>query len=152
MALGIRFVRVASTRPTSSRCRNSPTSPQIAKRFQRTGLGQLLKAVDAALVVDPLVESSFRLPQSEGFHVAGVRRRSGYLPIPRMDKLTRSSGERIDPGLTLWRKYPYAVHAWRKRPFRAPVVIDESIIFANNQEARVIAIERSTFTHEPRGG
>ncbi len=32
--------------------------------------------------------------------------------------------------------------------FRAPVVIDESIIFANNQEARVVAIERSTFTHE----
>jgi energy-coupling factor transporter ATP-binding protein EcfA2 len=32
--------------------------------------------------------------------------------------------------------------------FRAPVVVDESIIFANNQEARVVAIERSTFTHE----
>jgi energy-coupling factor transporter ATP-binding protein EcfA2 len=32
--------------------------------------------------------------------------------------------------------------------FRAHVVIDESIIFANNQEAKVVAIERSTFTHE----
>jgi energy-coupling factor transporter ATP-binding protein EcfA2 len=32
--------------------------------------------------------------------------------------------------------------------FRAPVVIDESIIFANNQEARVVAIERSTFMHQ----
>jgi hypothetical protein len=31
--------------------------------------------------------------------------------------------------------------------FRAPVIIDESTIFANNQEARVVAIERSTFTH-----
>jgi exodeoxyribonuclease V len=32
--------------------------------------------------------------------------------------------------------------------FRAPVVIDGAILFANNQESRVIAIERSTFTHE----
>jgi len=32
--------------------------------------------------------------------------------------------------------------------FRAPVIIDDSMIFANNQEARVVAIERSTFTHD----
>jgi exodeoxyribonuclease-5 len=32
--------------------------------------------------------------------------------------------------------------------FRAPVVIDGSIVFANNQEAKVVAIERSTFTRE----
>jgi hypothetical protein len=32
--------------------------------------------------------------------------------------------------------------------FRAPVIVDGAIIFANNQEARVVAIERSTFTHE----
>jgi exodeoxyribonuclease V len=32
--------------------------------------------------------------------------------------------------------------------FRSPVIIDESIIFANNQEAKVVEIERSTFTHE----
>jgi GTPase len=34
--------------------------------LQHTGLAQLLIAIDAALVVDPLVESRFRLPQSEG--------------------------------------------------------------------------------------
>lgn len=32
--------------------------------------------------------------------------------------------------------------------FRAPVIIDGAIIFANNQEARVVAIERSTFIHK----
>jgi GTPase len=42
--------------------------------LQRTGLDQLLKAVDAALVVDPLVESSFRLPQSEGSILAALER------------------------------------------------------------------------------
>jgi GTP-binding protein HflX len=39
---------------------------------QRTGLDQLLMAIDAALVVDPLVESSFRLPQSEGTILASL--------------------------------------------------------------------------------
>jgi len=38
-------------------------------------------------------------------------------------------------------------YARRNALFRAPV-IDGSIIFANNQEARFVAIERSTFTHE----
>jgi hypothetical protein len=42
--------------------------------LQRTGLDQLLKAVDVALVVDPLVESSFRLPQSEGSILAALER------------------------------------------------------------------------------
>jgi GTPase len=42
--------------------------------LQRTGLDQLLKAVDAALVVDPLVESSFRLPQSEGSILTALER------------------------------------------------------------------------------
>jgi exodeoxyribonuclease-5 len=32
--------------------------------------------------------------------------------------------------------------------FRAPVIIDGSIVFANNQEAKVVAIEQSAFTHE----
>jgi len=41
---------------------------------QRTGLEQLLIAIDAALVVDPLVESSFRLPQSEGSILASLER------------------------------------------------------------------------------
>ncbi len=34
--------------------------------LQRTGLEPLLLAIDAALAVDPIVESHFRLPQSEG--------------------------------------------------------------------------------------
>jgi GTP-binding protein HflX len=34
--------------------------------LQHAGLEQLLIAIDVALVVDPLVESRFRLPQSEG--------------------------------------------------------------------------------------
>ena len=32
--------------------------------------------------------------------------------------------------------------------FRAPVVIEESIIFANNQEAKVLAIDKSTLSHD----
>jgi GTPase len=40
--------------------------------LQHTGLEQLLVAIDAALVVDPLVESSFRLPQSEGSILASL--------------------------------------------------------------------------------
>ena len=40
--------------------------------LRRTGLDELLTAIDAALVVDPLVESSFRLPQSEGSILASL--------------------------------------------------------------------------------
>ncbi len=40
--------------------------------LQRTGLEQLLTAIDAALVIDPIVESSFRLPQSEGSILASL--------------------------------------------------------------------------------
>ena len=40
--------------------------------LQHSGLEQLLIAIDAALVVDPLVESSFRLPQSEGSILASL--------------------------------------------------------------------------------
>ena len=32
--------------------------------------------------------------------------------------------------------------------FRAPVILDGIVVFANNQEARVVAIERSTFLYE----
>ena len=32
--------------------------------------------------------------------------------------------------------------------FRAPVFVDETLVFANNQEAKVLAIERSTLSHE----
>ncbi|MDW5266018.1 MULTISPECIES: GTPase HflX [Acidobacteriaceae] len=40
--------------------------------LRHTGLEQLLIAIDAALVVDPLVEFSFRLPQSEGAILASL--------------------------------------------------------------------------------
>lgn len=40
--------------------------------LQRTGLEQLLIAIDAALMRDPLVTSSFRLPQSEGSILASL--------------------------------------------------------------------------------
>jgi GTP-binding protein HflX len=40
--------------------------------LQHTGLEQLLLAIDAALVVDPLVEVNFRLPQSEGSILASL--------------------------------------------------------------------------------
>jgi GTP-binding protein HflX len=42
--------------------------------LQRTGLEPLLSAIDAALVVDPLVEARFRLPQSEGSILASLER------------------------------------------------------------------------------
>jgi GTP-binding protein HflX len=40
--------------------------------LQRTGLEQLMIAIDTALTVDPLVEISFRLPQSEGSILASL--------------------------------------------------------------------------------
>jgi GTPase len=40
--------------------------------LKRTGLDQLLQAIDAALVADPLVESNFRVPQSEGSILASL--------------------------------------------------------------------------------
>ena len=40
--------------------------------LQHTGLQQLLMAIDAALVIDPVVEGSFRLPQSEGSIIASL--------------------------------------------------------------------------------
>lgn len=44
----------------------------VVSSLRRTGLEQLLVAIDAALVIDPLVESSFRLPQSEGAILASL--------------------------------------------------------------------------------
>jgi GTP-binding protein HflX len=44
----------------------------LVSSLQHTGLEQLLIAIDAALLVDPLVESSFRLPQSEGAILASL--------------------------------------------------------------------------------
>ncbi len=53
--------------------------PQLADQdaipvssLKHTGLDQLLLAIDAALVVDPLVENDFRLPQSEGAILAAL--------------------------------------------------------------------------------
>jgi GTP-binding protein HflX len=40
--------------------------------LQHAGLEQLLIAIDAALIVDPLVEFNFRLPQSEGSILASL--------------------------------------------------------------------------------
>jgi GTP-binding protein HflX len=40
--------------------------------LQHTGLEQVLMAIDAALVADPLVEVTFRLPQSEGSILASL--------------------------------------------------------------------------------
>jgi GTP-binding protein HflX len=40
--------------------------------LQHTGLEQVLIAIDAALVADPLVEVTFRLPQSEGSILASL--------------------------------------------------------------------------------
>jgi GTPase len=37
-----------------------------------TGLEQVLTAIEAALVADPLVEVTFRLPQSEGSIIASL--------------------------------------------------------------------------------
>ena len=36
------------------------------------GLDELLAAIDAALVVDPLIETHFRIPQSEGAVMAAL--------------------------------------------------------------------------------
>jgi GTP-binding protein HflX len=44
----------------------------LVSSLQHTGLEQLLIAIDAALVIDPLVEFSFRLPQSEGAILASL--------------------------------------------------------------------------------
>ena len=40
--------------------------------LKKLGLDELLAAIDVALVVDPLVESKFRIPQSEGAVLAGL--------------------------------------------------------------------------------
>ena len=44
----------------------------LVSSLKRTGLEQLLVAIDAALVADPLVECSFRFPQSEGSILAAL--------------------------------------------------------------------------------
>jgi GTPase len=44
----------------------------LVSSLQHTGLEQLLTAIDAALIADPLVEASFRIPQSEGAILASL--------------------------------------------------------------------------------
>jgi GTP-binding protein HflX len=60
--------------------------------LQHTGLEQLLIAIDAALVIDPIVESSFRIPQSQGSILAALaggalideKLFEGYLVFPSL--------------------------------------------------------------------
>jgi len=44
----------------------------LVSALRHTGLEQILLAIDTALMVDPLVESNFRLPQSEGSILASL--------------------------------------------------------------------------------
>ena len=52
---------------------SSDSSVRVAvSALTRIGLDRLLAAIDAALVVDPLVEATLRLPQSEGAALAAL--------------------------------------------------------------------------------
>jgi GTP-binding protein HflX len=51
---------------------SSSTGVILVSSLQHTGLQELLIAIDHALVADPLVEFSFRLPQSEGAVLASL--------------------------------------------------------------------------------
>ena len=67
--------------------------------LRRTGLDELLLAIDAALVADPLVESSFRLPQSEGSILASLE--GGAIIEEKRFEATWFTSERADP-LPCW--------------------------------------------------
>ncbi len=54
-----------------SRARGGPAAVAVSG-LTRAGLDQLLAAIDAALVADPLVEARFRIPQSEGAVLAAL--------------------------------------------------------------------------------
>jgi GTP-binding protein HflX len=55
------------------RARLSTGASRVAvSGLAKAGLADLLAAIDAALVVDPLVEARFRIPQSEGAALAGL--------------------------------------------------------------------------------
>lgn len=60
-----------STKQLSAQLIASPRSIRVSS-LQRTGLDELLLAIDDALVADPLIECSFRLPQSEGAVLASL--------------------------------------------------------------------------------
>jgi GTP-binding protein HflX len=48
----------------------------LVSSLQHTNLEQLLVAIDAALVIDPLVEFKFRFPQSDGSILASLESRA----------------------------------------------------------------------------
>jgi GTP-binding protein HflX len=48
------------------------SGPVAVSGLKKTGLSDLLTAIDEALVVDPLVEAVFRVPQSEGAALAAL--------------------------------------------------------------------------------
>lgn len=50
------------------------TGPEVVavSGMQGTGVAELLEAIDRALVVDPLIEAEFRVPQSEGAAMAAL--------------------------------------------------------------------------------
>ncbi|MGP8260944.1 MAG: GTPase HflX [Acidobacteriaceae bacterium] len=54
---------------------SQPSSEQVAvavSGLKKTGLNDLLAAIDEALVADPLIEARFRMPQSEGAALAAL--------------------------------------------------------------------------------
>jgi GTPase len=89
--------------------------------LQKAGLDELLLAIDAALVVDPIVESNFRLPQSEGSILASLeggaiiedKRYQGNLvflrvrgPASLLDRYRRFREKHDDTSLQPQRKAP----------------------------------------------
>jgi GTPase len=58
--------------PVEERERLGGAGSVAVSGLARTGLHELLKAIDRAMVVDPLVEARFRLPQSEGAVLAAL--------------------------------------------------------------------------------
>lgn len=70
------------------------------------GLGELLNAIDHALVVDPLVEASFRVPQSEGAVLAAL------------EAGAQVSGKRFEGNLTYFEVRGPASLLGRYRRFR----------------------------------
>jgi GTP-binding protein HflX len=52
--------------------RPGEAAPVAVSGLTKVGLDALLAAIDAALIVDPLVEANFRIPQSEGAALAAL--------------------------------------------------------------------------------
>ena len=58
--------------PTEREALASEADTLAVSALQHTGLNEVLLAIDAALIADPLVEARFRLPQSEGAILASL--------------------------------------------------------------------------------